>query len=154
MHMFVEPAGVLHPDVTSRTEKRAQCQRAEDVPVAIDVIRALFDLFPTDDLYLAREVDQPRQGEKKNRQTVAENSVKRSQQQWNVVHQISRGEGSRGHFIVRSLCRDSTPAPVPIPFPIPTGSLNRANGWSLNRPHATAASNALGRALKDAPTNQ
>jgi hypothetical protein len=59
MHMFVEPTGVLHPDVTSRTEKCAQGQRAEDMPVAIDVIRALFDLLPTDNLYLAREVNQP-----------------------------------------------------------------------------------------------
>jgi len=76
--MFVEPAGVLHPDVTSGTEKCAQCQRAEDVPVAKDVIRALFDLLPTDDLYSAREVNQPRQGEKENRQGIAENSVKRT----------------------------------------------------------------------------
>jgi hypothetical protein len=60
MHVFVEPAGVLHPGVTSRTEKRAQRQRAEDMPVAIDVIRALFDLLPTDDLDIAREINQPR----------------------------------------------------------------------------------------------
>jgi hypothetical protein len=97
--MFVEPAGVLHPDVAPGMKERAQRQRAEDVPVAKDVIRALFDLLPTDDLYLAREIDQPRQGEKKKRQAVAESSVKRSQHQRNVVHQIPRGEGSRVHFL-------------------------------------------------------